>query len=169
MLDFSKTISLYSQIMKTDTLDAASVKILAELQQNSRLSTAELAEIVGLSATPCWRRQKELEDSGYITRYAALVDRRKVGLLVCCLAHVTLNRHSAGVVEGFESAMQARPEVVECYETTGNSDYTIKVIVPDMEAYQNFLHEVMFKLAGVAQVNTSVALREVKYQTALPL
>ncbi|QGZ42458.1 Lrp/AsnC family transcriptional regulator [Pseudoduganella flava] len=155
--------------MKNSSLDPASLKILAALQKDGRMSTAELAEAVGLSATPCWRRQKELEDSGYIARYAAIVDRRKVGLMVCCLAHVTLNRHSAGVVEAFEGAMQARPEVVECYETTGNSDYTIKVIVPDMEAYQNFLHEVMFKLQGVAQVNTSVALREVKYQTALPL
>ena len=155
--------------MKNSSLDPASLKILAALQKDGRMSTAELAEAVGLSATPCWRRQKELEEGGYIARYAAIVDRRKVGLMVCCLAHVTLNRHSAGVVEAFEGAMQARPEVVECYETTGNSDYTIKVIVPDMEAYQNFLHEVMFKLQGVAQVNTSVALREVKYQTALPL
>ncbi|UGQ48188.1 Lrp/AsnC family transcriptional regulator [Massilia endophytica] len=155
--------------MKNHSLDAASVRILAELQNNGRMSTAELAEAVGLSATPCWRRQKELEDNGYITRYAALVDRRKVGLMVCCIAHVSLNRHSAGVVEAFESAMQARPEVVECYETTGNSDYTIKVIVPDMEGYQNFLHEVMFKLQGVSQINTNVALREVKYKTALPL
>src|SRR5450830_1700869 len=147
--------------MKNHSLDAPSIKILAALQKNSRLSTAELAEEVGLSATPCWRRQKELEDNGYITRSAALVDRRKAALMVC--------RHSAGVVEAFGGAMQARAEVVECYETTGSSDYTIKVIVPDMEAYQNFLHEVMFKLQGVAQINTNVALREVKYQTALPL
>ncbi|MCG2582987.1 Lrp/AsnC family transcriptional regulator [Massilia sp. TS11] len=155
--------------MEDFSFDAASRKILAELQQNCRLSNAELAEKVGLSATPCWRRQKELEDSGVIQRYAAIVNRRKLGLMVCCLAHVTLNRHAAGVVESFENAMLVRPEVVECYETTGNSDYTIKVIVPDMEAYQAFMHNVLFKLQGVAQVNTSVALREVKYQTALPV
>lgn len=155
--------------MKSDSLDAASIKILEVLQQDSEISTAELAERVGLSQTPCWRRQKELEEHGYIERYAAIVDRRKVGLMVCCHAHVTLNRHAAGVVEEFESAIQLRDEVVECYETTGNSDYLIKVVVPDMEAYQAFLHDVLFKLKGVGNINTAVALREVKYTTALPL
>lgn len=155
--------------MQKDSLDTASVRILEELQRNSELSTAELAERVGLSQTPCWRRQKELEEHGYIKRYAAIVDRRKVGLMVCCHAHVTLNRHAAGVVEEFEKAIQLRDEVIECYETTGNSDYLIKVVVPDMEAYQAFLHDVLFKLQGVGNINTAVALREVKYTTALPL
>ena len=111
----------------------------------------------------------ELEENGYIRRYSAIVDRRKVGLMVCCHAHVTLNRHAAGVVEEFENAIQLRDEVIECYETTGNSDYLIKVVVPDMEAYQAFLHDVLFKLKGVGNINTAVALREVKYTTALPL
>lgn len=155
--------------MQNLSVDAASIRILEELQRNSELSTAELAERVGLSQTPCWRRQKELEELGYIKRYAAIVDRRKVGLMVCCHAHVTLNRHAAGVVEEFENAIQLRDEVVECYETTGNSDYLIKVVVPDMEAYQAFLHDVLFKLQGVGNINTAVALREVKYSTALPL
>ncbi|HEY1042397.1 MAG TPA: Lrp/AsnC family transcriptional regulator [Telluria sp.] len=155
--------------MQNHSLDPASVKILEELQHNSELSTAELAERVGLSQTPCWRRQKELEETGVIERYAAIVDRRKVGLMVCCHAHVTLNRHAAGVVEEFENAIQLRDEVIECYETTGNSDYLIKVVVPDMEAYQAFLHDVLFKLKGVGNINTAVALREVKYTTALPL
>lgn len=155
--------------MQKHSLDTASVRILEELQRNSELSTAELAERVGLSQTPCWRRQKELEEHGYIKRYAAIVDRRKVGLMVCCHAHVTLNRHAAGVVEEFEKAIQLRDEVIECYETTGNSDYLIKVVVPDMEAYQAFLHDVLFKLQGVGNINTAVALREVKYTTALPL
>lgn len=155
--------------MKNHSLDTASVKILELLQQDSEISTADLADKVGISQTPCWRRQKELEHEGYIQRYAAIVDRRKVGLMVCCHAHVTLNRHAAGVVEEFEQAIQLRNEVVECYETTGNSDYMIKVIVPDMEAYQAFLHDVLFKLKGVNQVNTAVALREVKYTTALPV
>ena len=155
--------------MQNHSLDTASIRILEELQRNSGLSTAELAERVGLSQTPCWRRQKELEENGYIKRYAAIVDRRKVGLMVCCHAHVTLNRHAAGVVEEFENAIQLRDEVVECYETTGNSDYLIKVVVPDMEAYQAFLHDVLFKLQGVGNINTAVALREVKYSTALPL
>lgn len=155
--------------MKNASLDSASHKILAELQINGRISSNELAEKVGMSASPCWRRQKELEDNGYIVRYTALVDRRKLGLAVCCLAHISLARHAEGVVENFEQAMRLRPEVVECYETTGNADYMVKVIVPDMEAYHDFLHNVLVKLNGVSQVNTSVALREVKYETALPL
>ncbi|WP_137173742.1 Lrp/AsnC family transcriptional regulator [Massilia sp. HP4] len=155
--------------MKNTPLDPASLKILAELQKNGRVSSNELAEKIGMSASPCWRRQKELEENGYIVRYAALLDRRKLGLAVVCLLHITLLRHAEGVVEQFEEAMRLRPEVVECYETTGSSDYMVKVVVADMDAYHDFLHNVLVKLNGVAQVNTSVALREVKYDTNLPL
>ena len=145
------------------------MKILMELQKNGRVSSNELAEKIGMSASPCWRRQKELEENGYIVRYTALLDRRKLGLAVVCLLHVSLARHTEGVVEQFEEAMRLRPEVVECYETTGSSDYMVKVVVADMDAYHDFLHNVLVKLNGVAQVNTSVALREVKYETTLPL
>jgi DNA-binding Lrp family transcriptional regulator len=155
--------------MKNDSLDAASLKILSELQKNGRISSNELAEKIGMSASPCWRRQKELEDNGYIIRYTALVDRRKLGLSVVCMAHITLARHEEGVVKNFEEAMRLRPEVVECYETTGNADYLVKIVVADMDGYHDFLHNVLVKLNGVSQVNTSVALREVKYETALPL
>ena len=155
--------------MKIASLDPASVKILGELQKNGRISSNELAEKIGMSASPCWRRQKELEENGYIVRYTALLDRRKLGLAVVCLLHISLVRHAEGVVEQFEEAMRLRPEVVECYETTGSSDYMVKVVVADMDAYHDFLHNVLVKLNGISQVNTSVALREVKYDTALPL
>lgn len=155
--------------MKNTSLDAASVKILAELQKNGRISSNELAEKIGMSASPCWRRQKELEENGYILRYTALIDRRKLGLAVVCLLHISLLRHTEGVVEQFEEAMRLRPEVIECYETTGSADYMVKVVVADMEAYHDFLHNVLVKLNGVSQINTSVALREVKYDTAMPL
>lgn len=155
--------------MKNTSLDPASLKILSELQKNGRISSNELAEKIGMSASPCWRRQKELEDNGYITRYTALVDRRKLGLSVVCMAHITLARHEEGAVKNFEEAMRLRPEVVECYETTGSADYMVKIIVADMDGYHDFLHNVLVKLNGVSQVNTSVALREVKYDTALPL
>lgn len=155
--------------MKNASIDTASLRILTELQKNARISSNELADRIGMSASPCWRRQKELEDNGYVVRYVALLDRRKLGLAVVCLLHVSLLRHAEGVVEQFEEAMRLRPEVVECYETTGTSDYLVKVVVADMDAYHDFLHNVMVKLPGVSQVNTSVALREVKYETALPL
>lgn len=155
--------------MKNSSLDAASLKILQELQKNGRISSNDLAEKIGMSASPCWRRQKELEENGYIVRYTALVDRRKLGLSVVCLLHISLLRHAEGVVQQFEEAMRLRPEVVECYETTGTSDYMVKVVVADMDAYHDLLHNVLVKLPGVSQINTSVALREVKYETALPL
>lgn len=155
--------------MKNTSLDAASVKILAELQKNGRISSNELAEKIGMSASPCWRRQKELEENGYVVRYTALLDRRKLGLSVVCLLHISLLRHAEGVVQQFEEAMRLRPEVVECYETTGSADYMVKVVVADMDAYHDFLHNVLVKLDGISQINTSVALREVKYETALPL
>jgi Lrp/AsnC family leucine-responsive transcriptional regulator len=155
--------------METSSLDDASLKILRELQQNSHISINDLAEKIGMSATPCWRRQKELEEKGYIVRYAAVVERRKVGLPLCCLLHISLTRHAEGVVETFENAMKIRPEVMECYEVTGTSDYLVKVVIADMDAYHDFLHNVLLKLPGIAQINTNVALREVKYETALPV
>ena len=168
-IESTRAFQLLNKNMKNTSLDSASLKILAELQKNCRLSSNELAEKIGMSTSPCWRRQKELEDSGVIARYAAIVDRRKIGMLVCCMAHVTLQKHTEGVLENFEETVRLRPEVVECYETTGTADYMVKVIVQDMDAYHDFLHNVLFKLNGVSHVNTSVALREVKYETALPL
>jgi DNA-binding Lrp family transcriptional regulator len=152
-----------------NNLDRFSRAILQELQINARHSIQELADRVGLSSTPCWRRVKELEESGVIRRYAALVDREKVGLQTCVLAHVTLARNAEGVVDQFEAAMQACPEVVECYGTTGDVDYVIKVMVPDIKAYDAFLHGTIFKIPGVANIRSSMVLREVKYETALPL
>jgi Lrp/AsnC family transcriptional regulator, leucine-responsive regulatory protein len=150
-------------------LDRASRRILAALQLDGRLSIAELSERVGLSSTPCWRRQKELEESGVIRRYVALLDREQVGLNVCLFAHVTLTRHEADAVERFEGAIRERPEVLECYELTGSADYLLKIVVPDMRGYHEFLHNVLLRIPGVATFNTSVALREVKYDVALPL
>jgi Lrp/AsnC family transcriptional regulator, leucine-responsive regulatory protein len=155
--------------MKSYSLDSASRKIIAALQLDARLSVAELAERVGLSATPCWRRQKELEEAGVVKRYVALVDRDMVGLNVCLFAHVTLTRHEEGIVERFEQAIKLRAEVLECYELTGSADYLIKIIVPDMASYHEFLHNVLLRMPGVSTFNTSVALREVKYEVALPL
>jgi Lrp/AsnC family transcriptional regulator, leucine-responsive regulatory protein len=150
-------------------LDRASLQILRVLQRDGRKTLQELAEKVGLSPTPCWRRLKALEEEKIIRGYAAIVDREKIGLHVCVLAHVTLARHAEGAVDQFEAAMRALPEVIECYGTTGDADYIIKVIVADIQTYDRFLHDNVFKLTGVAQIKSNIALREVKYQTALPL
>jgi Lrp/AsnC family leucine-responsive transcriptional regulator len=127
------------------------------------------ADSVGLSATPVWRRVKELEASGVIRGYVALLDREKLGLSICVLAHVTLVRHSEGAVEQFEAMAKSSPEIMECHSTTGEGDYLIKVVAPDMKAYDRFLQDKVFKTPGVANVRSSVVLREVKYETALPV
>ena len=152
-----------------ETFDKASRQILEALQQDNRQSTQQLADKVGLSATPVWRRIKELEDSGVIRRHVALVNREKIGLNICVLAHVSLLRHSEGAVEEFERLVVTSRDIIECHATTGEADYVIKVVVADMKAYDQFLQSQIFKLPGVASVRSSVVLREVKYETALPV
>lgn len=150
-------------------LDQMMRRMLHELQKEARLSVQELSRRVGLSPTPCWRRLKEIEQAGYVRRYTALLDREALGLKECLLAHVTLLRHAETTVETFERAVLAHPEVIECYSTTGDADYILKIVVPDMKAYDSFLHKRIFSIPGVANVRTAVVLREVKYDTLLPL
>ncbi|MEZ5626647.1 MAG: Lrp/AsnC family transcriptional regulator [Rhodocyclaceae bacterium] len=156
-------------IWRTVVLERFVRRILAELQRDARQSVQELSARVGLSSTPCWRRLKEIEKAGLIRRHTVLLDREAIGLKECLLAHVTLARHVGTAVDEFERAVLAHPEVIECYSTTGDADYILKVVVPDMKAYDNFLHKQIFAIAGVANVRTAVVLREVKYDTVLPI
>src|SRR5512140_904278 len=150
-------------------LDRYDYLLLAELQRDSRQTVQQLATAVGLSSTPCWKRVKELESSGTIRGYTALVDREKLGLSLCVLAELNLTRHSEDDVRRFEEAVAASPQIVGCYATTGQADYVIKVLVPDIKSYEAFLHETAFKLPGVTHVRSSVVLKEVKAETRLPL
>lgn len=152
-----------------DELDRHDVILLAELQRDSRQTVQQLATAAGLSTTPCWKRVKELEASGVIRGYTALVDREKVGLGLCVLAEVNLTRHNEDDVRRFENAVAAEPQIVSCYATTGQADYVIKVLVPDIKRYESFLHDTLFKLAGVTHVRSSVVLKEVKGESRLPL
>lgn len=150
-------------------LDRYDRLLLAELQRDSRQTVQQLATAVGLSSTPCWKRVKELEASGVIRRYTALVDREKVGLALCVLAELNLTRHSEEDVREFERAVADCPQIVSCYATTGQADYVIKVLVPDIKQYEAFLHETAFKLPGVTHVRSSVVLKEVKAETRVPV
>lgn len=152
-----------------DELDRHDVQLLAELQRDSRQTVQQLAAATGLSSTPCWKRVKEMEAAGIIRGYTALVDREKVGLSLCVLAEVNLTRHHEDDVRKFEQAVAAEPRIVSCYATTGQADYVIKVLVPDIKRYESFLHDTMFRLPGVTHVRSSVVLKEVKAQTGVPL
>lgn len=149
--------------------DRATRLILQALQRDGSLSAQQLAEQVGLSATPVWRRIRELQQTGVIRRQVMLMDREKLGLPICVLAHVSLVRHSEGAVDAFERMVLTAPEVMECASTTGEADYVLKVVAPDIKAYERFLQDKVFKLSGVASIRSHVVLREVKYETALPV
>lgn len=155
--------------MENKSFDRPTRLILELLQDDARLSTQALAERVGLSATPVWRRVRELEESGVIRSQVVLVDREKLGLSICVLANVSLVRHSEGAVEQFEALVKTSREIIECHGITGEADYVIKVVVPDMKAYDQFLQSKVFKVPGVSSVRSNVVLREVKYETALPV
>jgi DNA-binding Lrp family transcriptional regulator len=152
-----------------DALDRHDVALLAELQRDARQTLQQLAAQVGLSTTPCWKRVKEMEASGVIRGYTALVDRELIGLSLCVLAEINLTRHNEDDVRRFEKEVAACPQIVSCYATTGQADYLIKVLVPDIKSYESFLHETLFKLTGVTHVRSSVVLKEVKAETRLPL
>jgi len=152
-----------------DQLDRHDVLLLAELQRDARQTVQQLAAAAGLSSTPCWKRVKDMEAAGIIRGYTALVDRERVGLSLCVLAEVNLTRHNEDDVRKFEQAVAACPQIVSCYATTGQADYLVKVLVPDIKRYESFLHDTVFKLPGVTHVRSSVVLKEVKSETRLPL
>lgn len=150
-------------------LDRASRQILAELQRDARQTVQQLAEAVGLSATPCWKRVKQMEAAGVITGYTALVDRNKVGLDLRVVVEANLQQHSEEAVRRFEQAVAASPHIVQCVSTTGQADYILTVLASDIAAYERFLHGTLFKLPGITHVRSSIVLREVKSETRLPL
>jgi Lrp/AsnC family transcriptional regulator, leucine-responsive regulatory protein len=151
------------------TFDKASSQILQILQADARIGNQQLAERVGLSVTPVWRRVRELEDAGVIRSYVALLDRQKMGLHLCVLVYISLSRHNVGVEKNFETMVKTSPEIMDCLAMAGDSDYVIKVVVRDIAAYNHFLQKNIFRLEGIAHVRSQVVLREVKADTALPI
>ncbi len=150
-------------------LDAQERRILIELQGDARLTNQELAQRVGLSPSACWRRVKALEEAGVILRYTAILDPKKVGLGECVFAHVTLARQSLAMTHEFADAIRDRPEVMECFFTTGDADILLRVAIPSVSAYDKFLEEFVFAAPGISQVRSNFALRQIKFETALPI
>ena len=151
-------------------LDRIDKRILKELQANGRISNQDLADRVGLSPSPCLRRVKQLEDEGIIEGYVALVNASKLGLKMMALIQIRMDRHTPERFEQFEAMIRTYPQVLECILITGQTaDYQVKVVVADMEEYQDFLLNKITPLPGVSDVHSSFILRQVVHSTALPL
>jgi Lrp/AsnC family transcriptional regulator, leucine-responsive regulatory protein len=149
-------------------LDAIDRKILTALQENARLTNVELSERVNLSPSPCLARVRRLEQDGFISRYVTLLDPESVGLGVSVFVEVRLEKQIEASLNAFEKAVAGRPEVMECYLMTGSSDYLLRVVVGDLHEFQRFVTAVS-KIPGVGNIRSSVSLKQVKYNTALPL
>lgn len=144
--------------------------ILAALQQEGGLSNLELAERVGLSPSPCSRRVQKLEEAGVIRGRAALLDSKALGLGLTVLIQISMDRHTPERFANFETTVRGFEEVQQCYLITGQSaDYLLKVVVPDMDAYQAFLLDKITRIEGVSGVHSSFVMRKVVDTTALPL
>ncbi len=153
--------------MQLDNLDR---RILRHLQRDGSITNLDLAQRIGLSATPCARRVKQLEDAGVILRKVTLLDPNRLDLKLTALIQIAMDRHTPERFEVFEQAVSACPEVVECMLITGQAaDYLLKVLVPDMEYYQEFLLNKITRIPGVSDVHSSFVLRKVVNTTELPL
>ena len=150
-------------------MDDIDRKILTVLQNDARITNADLADKVGLSAAPCLRRVRALEEDGVIRKHVTLLDPAAVNLGVTVFVQITLDLQVEGRLDIFEKAIVRRPEVLECYLMTGDSDYLLRVVVPVVAAYERFLKQALTRLEGVASIKSSFALKQVKYSTVLPL
>jgi Lrp/AsnC family leucine-responsive transcriptional regulator len=150
-------------------MDAIDLRILERLQHDARIANVELARAVNLSPSPCLARVRALEEDGTIARYVTLLDPKKIGITVSVLVQVTLEKQVEPALEAFERAVRERPEVMECYLMTGDADYLLRVLVPDVPAFERFILEFLSRVPGVGNIKSSFALKQVKYQTALPL
>jgi len=155
--------------MPNSNLDAIDCKILRRLQQNGRLTNQQLCDDVGLTPSPCLRRVRTLEERKIITGYVALLDPEAIGLPVTAFVRIRLDQQDDTHLTRFESAVAEFPEVMDCYLMTGEADYQLRVLVPSLAAFEDFLRRRLTRISGVAQVTTSFALRPIVNRTALPV
>ena len=150
-------------------MDQMDRKILKVLQENARISNQQLADAVGLSVSPCWRRVRRLEEQGVIDRYVTLLNAKQVGLGLTAFVHVSLEDHHPNTLREFDRLIHECAEVQECFAMSGQDDYLLRVVSPDIEAYETFLSRRLLALKGVRTANTSFVLKTRKATTALPL
>jgi len=152
-----------------ETLDKFDLAILKELQADGRLSNTELSARIGLSAAPCWRRVKALEEGGYIRGYRAELDRHKIGLGVLAFVRLDADRNSGDVTRQLEEAIRAIPEVISCHYISGAGTFELQVVSRDLNTFSQFAREVLINLPNVKDLHTSFSLGEVKASSSLPL
>ena len=152
-----------------ETLDAYDLAILQHLQEDGRLTNTELAQRVGLSAAPCWRRVRALEQAGFIRGYRAEIDRHKIGLGVLAFVRLDAAQISDAQMRQMEAAIRAIPEVVSCHYISGSGTFELQVVSPDLDAFSRFARDVLLHLPNVKDMHTSFSLGEVKAGGALPL
>ncbi|MEY3262955.1 MAG: hypothetical protein RL717_432 [Pseudomonadota bacterium] len=152
-----------------EKLDKTDLRILGWLQQDASLSNVELAAKVSLSPSPTLARVKSLESEGVISGYVALLDPHALGLKVNVFVRVSLEKQEAGALERFEQAVSHFDEVMEVYLMTGDEDYLLRIVVPDLQALERFILEHLTRISGIKNIKSSFALKQVKYKTALPI
>lgn len=150
-------------------IDALDRRILRALQEDGRVTIQALAEKVGLSASPCLRRVRQLERAGVISGYSAIVEQKAAGLPVSVFISIKLERQRAANLDAFGAAISRWPEVMECYLMTGQFDFLLRVVCADLESYEHFLRERLTQLDGVASIESSFSLGAVKFSRVLPL
>lgn len=152
-----------------ETLDRYDIQILAELQADARLTNAELAQRVGLSAAPCWRRVRALEQAGFIKGYHAEIDRQKIGLGVLAFVRLDANRNTGEVTREMEEAIRKLPEIVSCHYISGAGTFELQVVSRDLDTFSQFARQVLINLPNVKDLHTSFSLGQVKASSSLPL
>ena len=152
-----------------ETLDKFDIAILNELQRDARLTNTELASRVGLSAAPCWRRVRALEESGFITGYRAEINRHKIGLGVLAFVRLDADRNSGDATRQLEEAIKKLPEIVSCHYISGAGTFELQVVSRDLDTFSQFARKVLINLPNVKDLHTSFSLGEVKASSSLPL
>jgi Lrp/AsnC family transcriptional regulator len=155
--------------MTTSGLDKIDHRILAALQEDASRSAAQIAEAVGLSQSPCWRRMQRLREEGYISKVVALLDRKKIGLRAQLFVQVKVISNDQASLAAFSKAIQEFPEVMECHVMLGAFDFLLRVVTKDLEAYEKFYFDTLSRVPNIREVNSFVAAQEVKFTTAFPL
>ncbi|TDQ39426.1 Lrp/AsnC family transcriptional regulator [Thiopseudomonas denitrificans] len=155
--------------MTDEALNLTDIKILTTLQQDGRITNQALAERINMSASPCWRRVKQLEDEHYIQGYRAVLDRRKIGLGVMVFIRIKIDRHSEAEAKKFEQEVMQLQDVVACYSIGGDADFLLQVVAPDLDSFAEFAMSIVRQLPGIKEMQSMFVLKEIKPFVSFPV